>query len=863
MELLEREADLSLLHEAALDVARGGRVALITGEPGVGKSSLVASFLRGLPAERPVWFGRCDDLIAARPLGAVREAIRSAAGAPTELLLALERGSVTDVMVGLQEALASGPAAVFVVDDLHWADDATLDVLGYLVRRAAALPVLFVGSYRSGEVAGNESLRRFLGSLPSGTLRVTPAPLSRTAVSRLAGSSDIGRLYDVTGGNPFFVTEVLAAGPGGSPGEDFPPTVAAAVVGRLAALSKPCRQALERLSVWSGVIDFDLAERLVGDLEVLSEAELCGLLTVTAAGLSFRHEIARLVTAGTLPRVLRRGFDAAVIAALRERGDSDLPRLVHHATSCGDADTVVAFAPRAAEYCVRVGANRQALAFYGAALRYEDRLDRKQLAQVCDAYAWELSIAHRFGEAVQYAQRALRLVADDDRDKRIGVLVRTARILYMSGSGPAAMDCASTAVDLARDGRSPSYAEALTALGSLHALMGDPAEGVRLLDAAAGAAAEPGLRSLVFNYQAQCRSDLDEDQAVDMMRGALHLARQHAAYEALARAYTNLAELLYRLARYDELEDVVTEGLTFAREHGFWSHAYNLETHQALLTWRRGEVDQARDALEIALGRYDDPGMLVLYSDVPLARLRARTGDRSAGIALRAGWVGALRLGSICLGYAGAALAEWGWLYGDRGVVEHVLQGWGDHALRPTVGAFDAEIRRYAILAGVGGAADAACRGDSPWALAVGGDHAAAAARWRSIGDPYELAIELAHSTRGEDVLEALQLTKAYGAGPASRWVRGRLTEMGVRSVPRGPQPRTRAHAAGLTPREAEVTDLLVSGMTNAEIADQLFLSVRTVEHHVSAVLAKLAVDNRRAARRHLQRLGPEQAPAT
>lgn len=860
MDLLERDADLRMLTDALAGVTDGGRLVLVVGEPGVGKTSLVTAFVRELAPGQPKWVGRCDDLVAAQPLGAIREAIRSLPDAGEQLAPAIERGDVPEVMLALREALGAGPSAVFVVEDLHWADDATLDVLGYLVRRVAEMPVLFVTSFRPGEVARNESLRRFLGSLPSATARVTLAPLSRAAVRDLAAGRDVDRLYEITGGNPFFVTEALAAGGGATNGSHLPPTVAAAVVARLDALPAPARQALERLSIWPGVIDFGLAERLVGDLDVVAEAELRGLLTVTGEGLSFRHEIARLATEATLPRVLRRRLDAEVIAALRDRGESDLPRLVHHAISCGDADSVVAYAPLAAEYCARVGANRQALWFYAAALRYEDRIGRDQLARLCDAYAWELHIAHRFGEAVDYARRALRLLDEGNLDARVGVLVRTSRLLYLSGSGEEAMGVASSAVRLAPTEDSTRYAEALTALGSLHALIGDPDEGARLLDRAASTDLQPGLRSLVLNYQAQCRVYATDDQALEVMREALWVAREHAAYEPMARAYTNLAELLYRFACYDELDQVVTEGLAFVRERGFWSHAYNLETHHALLAWRRGHVEQARDELEIAVGRYDDPGMLVLYSVVPLARLKARTGDRSAGAELREAWEVALRLGSVCLGYAGASLAEWGWLYGDRDVVQWVLNGWAGHADRPTVAAFDAEIRRYAALAGLD---QSGCRGDSPWALAVRGDHTGAAALWRSIGDPYELAIDLAHSSRVEDLLEASRLLDASGATPAGRWVRGRLAALGVRSVPRGPQRNTRAHPAGLTRREAEVAHLMATGMTNAEIAEELFLSVRTVDHHVSAVLAKLGVDNRRVARKHLQRLQPDQGTVT
>lgn len=853
MQLLERDADLKVLADAMADTAEtGGRLALVIGEPGAGKTSIVRGFLSGLPDGLPVWFGRCDDLVAAHPLGAVREAVRAASTVGAPLSAALERGDVPAVMVGLWEVLAAGPPSVFVIEDLQWADDATLDVLAYLARRVAELPVLFVASFQPDELGVNEGLRRFLGTLPSGTLRITPAPLSRAAVSLLAGRPDIDRLYQVTGGNPFFVTEAVAVESDANGAGEVPPTVTAAVIARLGALPESCRRAVEALSVWPGVAEFDLAERLVGDLDVLVEAELRGLLRVTAEGLSFRHELARLATEATLPTVRRRRLDAAVIAALRGRGESDLPRLVHHALRCGDADTVASYAPKAGDYSTRVGAHRQALFFYAAALHEEERLSTAQVARLCDAYAWELHIAHRFGEAVLYARRALSLLGNHDPQARVVVLMRLSRLLYASGCGVEAMDCARQAVDLAREGDNVRYAEALTSLGSLHAFLGDPEEAVSLLDRALAASPRPGLRSLVLTYLAQCRPDLGEEGALDMVREALGVARESAAYEPMGRAYAHLAELLYRFARFAELDPVLAEGLAFVREHGLWSHAYILETHAALLSWRRGDVETARREFEMAVRRCADPGLLVLFAAVPLARLRARVGERSTGVQLREAWQSAALLGPVCMGYAGAALAEWGWLYGDPSVVQEVLDGWARHATRPTMAAADAEIRRYAALAGLG---EPTCWGDSAWALAVRGDHAGAAARWRNVGDPYELAIDLAHSATPDDVREALTLLDAYGAKPASRWARRRLAALGIRTIPRGPQPLTRSHVAGFTRREAQVADFLASGRTNAEIASELFLSVRTIDHHVSAVLVKLGVDNRRAAARRLAEL--------
>jgi DNA-binding NarL/FixJ family response regulator len=108
--------------------------------------------------------------------------------------------------------------------------------------------------------------------------------------------------------------------------------------------------------------------------------------------------------------------------------------------------------------------------------------------------------------------------------------------------------------------------------------------------------------------------------------------------------------------------------------------------------------------------------------------------------------------------------------------------------------------------------------------------------------------LELADSGEPGPTREALLLLQGMGATAAAALVRRRLRALGVRSVPRGPQRTTRAHPAGLTARQADVLALVASGLTNAEIAEKLVLSVRTVDHHVSAILAKLGVASRREA---------------
>ncbi len=355
------------------------------------------------------------------------------------------------------------------------------------------------------------------------------------------------------------------------------------------------------------------------------------------------------------------------------------------------------------------------------------------------------------------------------------------------------------------------------------------------------------LVALCLNYESLTEPDIDVDHRIGLLRASIELAVRHGADEAVARGYTNLSEMLYRYARFAELEEVLGDGLAFTDEHGFPSHAYNLNVHRCLLALRRGDWADAESGLEALVDQDDDPGMLAGHSRPPYGRLLARRGVAGAGQLLALAWERALGQRSLlCLAYAGTALVEHAWLADRPDRAATVLEGWARHAARPSAEPVHAEILRYAARAGLPAEPFHGC--PEPWAAGLRGDWRAAAAGWERVGDPYEQALELAASGEPAPTLEALRTLEDLGAHAAVRHVRRRLRELGVTRVPRRPTADTRAHPAGLTRRQADVLALIADGLTNAEIADELVLSVRTVDTHVAAILDRLGVRSRREA---------------
>ena len=537
-------------------------------------------------------------------------------------------------------------------------------------------------------------------------------------------------------------------------------------------------------------------------------------------------------------------------AALRARGGADRGRLLHHAAQAGDVETLLAEGPAAARQAARAGSHRQALAHFQAVVPHADRLALEERASFLNDYAWELYNAHQFRAAVETSHAAERLYREIGAPVPLALcLVRLSRHLFMTGATDAAEEAAQRAVVTLLDARDePALAYATLYLGGILAQTRPEFAGEVLerADALALRSQLPELAALCLNYLAIVRVEAGEPDGLQTMRNSIALAQAGAHHEATARGYCNLAELLLRAGRLDELERCVREGLDFTRERGFWSHAYNLEVHRCVLLLRRGEWDPAAGGLRKLLDEVSDPGMMFAYSAPWLGRLLARRGDRSAGKLIADAWQhaqsGRLRIG---LAYAGIARAEWAWLTGDIDAAREVAAVMLPRMREPGRRAVS---RRAAALPASGRGLEVEPFDGLPagWDEGLRGDWRAAAAAWRRAGDPYEAALEQLEGD-AESCAEAVITLERLEATAVLPFARDRLKAFGV-SVPRGPRATTRAHPAGLTARQVAVLELLREGMTNAEIADRLVLSVRTVDHHVAAILSKLNVSSRREA---------------
>ena len=435
---------------------------LISGGAGLGKTSVVRAFAAAAAGRARVLLCSCDDLMAPRTLGPLRDAALESGGSLAAAFA--DDRPVDDVFTAVMAELAAAPPTALVVEDVHWADDATIDVLGYVARRIEPVPAVLVLSFRDDELGASHPLQRMLGGLAGRPVRrLALPPLSRTAVRRLAASTgaDGDAVHRVTGGNPFFVTEALA-----SPADAVPATVVEAVLARVARLAPACREALEQLSVVPSRVRFELAAEVLGErIDTLAEAELAGVLEVSPSHLGFRHELARRAIERSLPALARRRLNAQVLHALQQQERPDRASLMHFAVEAGDVETVLAVGPEAAREAARAGSHRQALAHLESVRPHLSRLGERERAAVLDDYGWELYNAHRFREAVDAGREAAALYEQlDDPVAVAHALVRASRHLFMAGETVEAEECADRAVAILE----PAGDAAALAAASLH-----------------------------------------------------------------------------------------------------------------------------------------------------------------------------------------------------------------------------------------------------------------------------------------------------------------------------------------------------------------------------------------------------------
>jgi DNA-binding CsgD family transcriptional regulator len=814
--LVERDGALAALEDhlsaATQDV---GRFVVVGGEAGVGKTSLVQRFASTCDDLRVLW-AACDGLFTPQPLAPLHDLGLSPEGDPHK------------VFAAALDELSAQPTLV-VLEDVHWADEATVDLLLYLGRRLDRTRTLLVATYRDDELGVDHRLRVVLAEVDE-SRRIPLRPLSIEGVRTLAAGSpfDPVELHRLTGGNPFYVTEALAAG-----GEGVAASIRDAVLARVARLGDDARAVVEAVAVAGSEVD--LLERVLGErLGALDECLASGVLRPSDDGVAFRHELARQVVENSIDPRRRLDLHRRTLAALGASGEP--ARLAHHAEAAGDAEAVLEFAPAAGAEAASLGAHREAAAQYARALRFGDGLPLAKRAKLLERRSYACYLTDQNDEAVAAIKEAVEcyheLGAKLEEGDRMRWLSET---LWCPGRVAESQRAARGAVKLLETlppGRALGMAYAN--LASLCADADEREEAVswarRALELAEPLG-ETEMKVYALNTIGACEFATGGREKLER---ALQLAHDAGLDVQAGRAYVILAGGAVQGRQLARARRYIDAGCAFCSDRGLERDLRYLLAYRSRLELDEGRWDEAVESARrvVRIPRTSTTPRIVALVVLGLVRARRRDGDPWE--LLDEAWALAEPTGELLrTRHAAAARAEAAWLEGRPDGVVDATEATFQLALRKRADSVVRELAGWRRRAGVVEELPAAAsRPRTP-------------EKWAELGCPYEAALALADVGEEDALRRSHEQLLELGAASAAALVAAKLRGLGARGIARGPRAATREDPRGLTRRERTVLELLGEGLTNSEIAARLVLSEKTVSHHVSSILDKLDVRSR------------------
>jgi DNA-binding CsgD family transcriptional regulator len=851
MELIEREGFLKSLRTKFEDIAEGeGHCILLSGEAGIGKTSLVRAFCKEIKNNCIIYHGTCDALFTPRPLAPLYDIICQISNDLWE-----NSGEIAD-RAGLfirvfHELDSQRRATLIVFEDIHWADEATLDFIKFLARRITRIPCLFILTYRDNEIHSHHPLRNVLGQLPSDSftsLHLTP--LSRQAVEKMVGEKGYSRedVYAISGGNPFYVNEILASY---SPG--VPDNIKDSILSVFNQQNEKTKHVWRILSVLPTGFEIKYLEKMVPSYMAAVENSLDSKILILKEGLIFfKHELYRRTIEASLSPLLRVALNKKILDLFKDsfEKNQELERIIHHAKNANEYELVSHYAPRAATHAASVGAHIEASRLYLSAIEYYQGNNEDTLIQFYEAYSYECYLINRHKEAIIYIEKSLALCKKKNELEKIGNCFRfLSRLWWFDGNRKQAENFGEQAIEvLDKQPSSKAKAMACSNMSQLKSAMDQSGECIFWAEKAIAIAQEVGDTETLAHALNNMGSMLMLNQSsmqtgIELLQQSLEIALKNSYHEHVARVYTTLGSNGVTIKDYALAKKALEEGIQYCEERDLDSQKLYMLSFKSRLNLETGKWKEAYCIADDLIKIENLPHFIKIGALTVLATIKIRRGDQDALPLLleaRAKSFETMELQRIIPTFL--ALLEYEWITGKSYIETEALS----RAINMMVqlGKFSKKSRFYFWLRKT--------RKDYLLIKEKYEDYDGCcitmalkeAALWEKWGCPYEQALALFEGSV-TDKKRAITIIHTLGADAIYKKMKMEMRIFGIKSIPRGIRKTTRSNSAHLTERELDVLQLLKEGLHNKEIADRLYISAKTVDHHISAILFKLDVNSR------------------
>lgn len=850
MELFERENYLQILEDKFNHIVNGdGLVVLISGEAGIGKTSLVEKFIENKDVK--IYWGACDSLNIPRPLGPLYDiAIQSTSNLFNLLVKNEERHVIFSST--LQLLHNRNQPVLMIIEDIHWADESTIDLIKFLGKRINQEKALLIVTFRDDEVGSGHPARTMFGDIPQkNILRMNLIPLSEHSIESIAELNGVNSegLYEKTNGNPFFITEIIAA-----KDENIPLTIKDSILAKLSRLSEKAKNFIELISVIPGKIDLGFIKELISYLSILDECIETGKLKRDFQYITFKHELVRLSIEESLPESKKEKFNSQLLNILlqKEEQEKNYANIVHHAVNANDKNVIIKYAPLAAKQSSKLGSHTQAAKYYLSVLQYSEQLFVEEQLDLLEGRCFECYLTGQIDEGIKACESIIKLLEKHSYPYREGENYRRlSRLLWYAGEDLKSEECLYKAIEILEK-QLPGRELAMT-YSNLSQLYMCRAEinpaikwGIKAMEMA------KKINDLEIELHAMNNIGTGKMLAGDYsgknyLQESLGLSIRHDFAEHAARAYDNFGTVYVWNKNLDDSKKYFTLGLNYCNDKDIDTLGLCIAGYRSKTQLYMGEWDEAIDTAGLVLKRENVPLMNKIIPLAVMGIIRARRNDPGAMDILNELNSYRLRIGEVVemIVSVQAVLAEAFWLQNRLNniidEVESVYNMIKDRDNPWAVSELAFWLWRAEKLSEIPNNVV------KPYSLQIKGKWKEAAKLWEELKCPYEHALALSEGDEGA-MKKSLEIFEQLGAAAPSSLIKQKMRESGIRSIPKGQRKSTKDNPAGLTKRQYEILKLIAEGLSNSKIADILFISRKTVDHHVSAIFSRLNIHSRTEA---------------